>query len=56
MKIDVLPGKKTYLLLITFVAYTLAQWYAGDIDTSQLIDLLFGSGLVATIKAGLQRQ
>lgn len=56
MNLDVLPGKKTYLLLAGFAVYTVVRFYAGEIDFDTLIETLFGESIVATIKAGWDRK
>jgi len=53
--LDMLPGKKTYVLIAGLILYKLTEVYTGTLPMEQFIDYLFGGGLLAAVKAGWER-
>jgi hypothetical protein len=50
--LDMLPGKKTYIVAAGAVAYALGAWLTGNMDMVSMINYLFmGAGAVAIRKA-----
>lgn len=53
--LDLLPGKKTYVLIAGLILYKATEVYTGALPMEQFIDYLFGGGLLAAVKAGWER-
>lgn len=50
-----LQGKKTYFLVAAVIAYAAGGYFTGHLSAKDAIDLLFGSGFFATIRAAIDR-
>ena len=48
-----LKGKKTYILSIALVLYAVSGLLVGRLSVKEVIDLLFGSGFMATLRAAI---
>ena len=50
--LDILPGKKTYIIAAGAVAYAVGAWVTGNMDLAAMINYLFmGAGAAAIRKA-----
>jgi|TARA_R110002167_G_scaffold109384_1_gene279004 hypothetical protein len=50
--LNMLPGKKTYIVAVGAVAYAIGAWFTGNMDMAAMINYLFmGAGAVAIRKA-----
>jgi|TARA_R110000823_G_C15727778_1_gene479387 hypothetical protein len=50
--LDILPGKKTYIVAAGAVAYAIGAWITGNMDMAGMVNYLFmGAGAAAIRKA-----
>ena len=50
--LNILPGKKTYIIAVGAVAYAQGAWLTGNMDMASMINYLFmGAGAMAIRKA-----
>ena len=50
--LDILPGKKTYLVAAGAIAYAVGAWLTGNMRMAEMINYLFmGAGAAAIRKA-----
>jgi hypothetical protein len=55
MNLEKFQGKKTYILIGGLLAFQAAQYAGGQITGPEMIEYLFGGGLLAAVKAGWER-
>lgn len=49
-----LAGKKSYLLAIATALYAILGYGLGYLDFNGMVNLLIGSGAIATLRAGIE--
>lgn len=50
-----LQGKKTYLLAIALLAYTIGGYFTGHLDQQTALELLFSSGVISSLRAAITK-
>ena len=53
--IEALKGKKTYLLAFALLAYALGGYFTGHLTATEAIGLIWGSGVVSSIRAAISK-
>lgn len=48
-----LRGKKTYFLAVALFAYAAGGYFTGNMTLQQALELIYGSGVLASLRAGM---